>query len=44
MKEEEKKVYVAPAVVFETELEVKAGSPGGPPCGGALDLFTGCDG
>jgi len=42
--QEEKKVYTKPEITFETSLEVKAGSPGGPPCGDGLDLLTGCDG
>ena len=34
---EEKKVYVAPEITFETNLEVRAGSGGG--CGDGLNLF-----
>lgn len=39
MKEENKKAYVKPEIVFETDLETKAGSPGPPkPCGDELLL------
>jgi hypothetical protein len=41
MNNQEKKPYVAPEIVFETDLEVKAGTPLGDPIDPGIDLFPG---
>ena len=46
MKEpQDKKQYTPPEIIFETNLETKAGSPlGNPPNNEGIDLFPGIDG
>lgn len=42
METKEKKKYIAPEIIFETDLEVKAGSPWPPQNGNeGIDLFPG---
>ena len=43
MKEKEKKPYIAPEIIFETDLETKAGSPLGSPVDPGLDLLPGAE-
>ena len=40
MENQDKKKYAAPEIIFETDLETKAGSPLGEP-GDPLDLLEG---
>jgi hypothetical protein len=46
MKEpQDKKQYTQPEIIFETNLETKAGSPlGSPPSDEGINLFPGIDG
>lgn len=42
MENQGKKEYIAPEIIFETDLEVKAGTPlGSPPIDSGIDLFPG---
>ena len=41
METQEKKQYSAPEIIFETDLEVKAGSPLGQPVEPGINLFPG---
>ena len=41
METKDKKEYIAPEIIFETDLEVKAGTPLGEPVDPGLDLFPG---
>lgn len=42
MENQEKKTYIAPAIIFETGLETKAGSPlGAPGQDDVIELFPG---
>ena len=41
MENKDKKQYVAPKIIFETDLEVKAGSPLGGPIDSEIELFPG---
>jgi hypothetical protein len=45
MEPKEKKPYTPPEIIFETDLETKAGSPLGPGTGQdeGIDLFPGID-
>ena len=43
MEAQEKKQYTAPKIIFETDLEVKAGTPLGVSDGTEIDLFPGSD-
>ncbi len=46
MAPQEKKTYTPPKIIFETDLETKAGSPLGPGADETegIDLFPGIDG
>ena len=41
MENQDKKAYIAPEIIFETDLEVKAGSPLGSSPDSGIDLFPG---
>jgi hypothetical protein len=41
MEIEDKKPYIAPEIIFETDLEVKAGTPLGDSGDTGIDLFPG---
>ena len=41
MEIQDKKQYIAPEIIFETDLEVKAGSPIGDSGDPGIDLFPG---
>ena len=42
MENQDKKAYNAPEIIFEADLEVKAGTPlGSPPNDAGIDLFPG---
>ena len=41
MENQDKKPYIAPEIIFETDLEVKAGSPLGDSGDPGIDLFPG---
>ena len=43
MENQDKKAYITPAIIFETDLEVKAGSGLGGPVDSEIDLFPGID-
>ena len=44
MENQGKKAYITPEIIFETDLEVKAGTPlGSPPNDTGIDLFPGID-
>jgi hypothetical protein len=44
MKEpQDKKPYTPPEIIFETNLETKAGTPIGSPIDNGIDLFPGID-
>jgi hypothetical protein len=43
MEKQDKKLYIAPEIIFEAELEVKAGTPIGIPVDSGIDLFPGID-
>ena len=43
MEKQEKKQYVSPEIIFETDLETKAGSPLGSPMDPGLDLLPGAE-
>ena len=41
MENQDKKHYIAPEIIFETDLEIKAGSPLSDPGDEVIDLFPG---
>ena len=41
MENQDKKTYITPEIIFETDLEVKAGTPLGDPGDSEIDLFPG---
>jgi hypothetical protein len=41
MDTQEKKKYIAPEIIFETDLEVKAGTPINPGSDEGIELFPG---
>jgi len=41
MEIEDKKPYIAPEIIFETDLEIKAGTPLGDSGDPGIDLFPG---
>jgi hypothetical protein len=41
METQDKKQYITPEIIFETDLEVKAGTPLGGPEEPGIDLFPG---
>ncbi len=41
MESQDKKPYIAPEIIFETDLEVKAGTPLGDSSDPGIDLFPG---
>ena len=41
MENQDKKAYIAPEIIFEADLEVKAGTPLGSPIDSEIDLFPG---
>jgi hypothetical protein len=41
MESQEKKPYIAPEIIFEADLEVRAGSPLSDPGDDVIDLFPG---
>jgi hypothetical protein len=41
MEIQDKKPYIAPEIIFEADLEVKAGTPLGGPGDSEIDLFPG---
>ena len=41
MENQDKKAYIAPEIIFEADLEVKAGTPLGSPPDSGIDLFPG---
>lgn len=43
MEKQEKKQYASPEIIFETDLETKAGSPLGSPMDPGLDLLPGAE-
>ena len=43
MENQDKKAYIAPEIIFESDLEVKAGTPLGSPVDTGIDLFPGID-
>ena len=40
---QDKKQYTPPEIIFETNLETKAGTPLGSPIDNGIDLFPGID-
>jgi len=43
MEKQDKKKYASPKIIFETDLETKAGSPLGAPMDPGLDLLPGVE-
>ena len=43
MENQDKKAYIAPEIIFEADLEVKAGTPIGDLIDTGIDLFPGID-